>query len=325
MSGKPGVFFLPLFLLATICPACGVSPDLQVPQGPAALARTVDVDAPNGVCRAGAQMIPHIGCVDDELSFSKEAVDACRSTGEPECSTRCQNGDAPSCTALALVHAFGLEATSNTTYAAHLLDMSCAAGDGAACNNLGVMHAKGLGFPIEVERAETLYAVACDHGSIAGCANLARARTWGEEPPATVLQALQTVDRACDSSSDAKACGALGVMRARGSGVPRDEHLAAKLYEKACEAGDVASCDRLGKAYLDGDGVAADDVTALQYFRRGCDRGQAEACTNLATMYCMGRGVPRDATRSTSLLRQSCEAGDRAACRAKSCSGWAPM
>ena len=174
-------------------------------------------------------------------------------------------------------------------------------------------------------RAETLYGVACDHGNIEGCANLARARTWGSDPPTRVQQALQTVDRACNSASDAHACGALGLLRARGAGVPRDEHLAAKLYEKACDAGDVGSCDRLGKAYLDGDGVVADDVTALQFFRRGCDRAQAAACTDLANMYCMGRGVPRDATRSTALLRQSCEAGDKAACRAKSCAGWAPM
>jgi TPR repeat protein len=322
MSAKAGILFI---LFAAICPACGVSPDLQAPQGPAEVARSVDVDAPNGVCRAGAQMIPHIGCVDDELSFSKEALDGCRSTGESECSARCQGGDAPSCTALALVHAFGLETTSNTAYAAHLLDVSCAAGDGAACNDLGVLHGKGLGFPVDVERAETLYGIACEHGNVVGCANLAGARTWGDELPAPVQQALQTVDRACQSASDGRACGALGLLRARGSGVPRDEHLAAKLYEKACDAGDVGSCDRLGKAYLDGDGVVADDVTALQFFRRGCDRAQAEACTDLANMYCMGRGVPRDAPRSTALLRQSCEAGDKVACRARSCSGWAPM
>jgi uncharacterized protein len=322
MHCKTGFFAL---ALAAICPACGISPDLQAPQGVAASVRAVDVDAPNGVCRSGAQMIPHIGCVDEELSFSKDAINACRSAGEPECSVRCQKGDAPSCTALALVHAFALEASANTNYAAHLLDGSCAAGDGAACNDLGVLHGKGLGFPVDKQRAETLYAVACDHGDVVGCSNLARARIWGEDLPPGVQQALNTVDRACDSASDSHACAALGLMRARGSGVPRDEQLAAKLFAKACDGGDVGSCDRLGKAYLVGDGVAINDVTAIQLFRRGCDDAHAEACTDLANMYCMGRGIPRDATRSTMLLRQTCEAGDPVACRAKACSGLAPM
>ncbi len=308
-----------VLVLAAFCPACGMSPDTPAPQTEASAARRVDVDAPNGVCRRGARMIEHFGCIDDELSFSVDAVDACRSAGEPECSQRCQNGDAPSCTALALVHAFALEASANTAYAARLLDRSCAAGDGAACNDLGVLHGKGLGFPVDVERAEVLYGVACEHGDVTGCANLTRARTWGEQPPTPVVQAVQTVVRACTSGGDPKACSALATMRARGSVLPRDEHLAADLYAKACNGGDVGSCDRLGKAYLSGEGVAADDVTAMQLFRRACDHAEADACTDLAEMYCMGRGIPRDRARSTALLRQTCEAGDASACRAKAC------
>jgi len=325
MPRKQGFLALPVALFAAFCPACGMSPDPQAPQGPAAAARAVDVDAPNGVCRAGAQMVAHIGCVDAELAFSSESLDACRSTGEPECSVRCQKGDAPSCTSLALVHAFGLETSTNTTYAAELLERSCAAGDGAACNDLGVLHGKGLGFPVDVERAETLYAVACDHGSVIGCANLAGARVWGAEPPATVMQALHTVENACNSGGEPHACTALGLMRARGSGIDRDEKVAASLFTKACESGDVVSCDRLGKAYLAGDGVTPNDITAIQLFRKACDHAQAEACTDLANMYCMGRGVPRDSTRSTALLQQTCEAGDTVACRTKTCGGSVPM
>lgn len=318
MSLKPSLF---LAAVATICPACGKSPDLSAPDTPASLARAVDVDAPNGVCRGGAQMVPHVGCVDEELSFSADAVGACRSTGEPECSTRCQQGDAPSCTALAIVHEFALETTPNMTYAARLLDKSCAGGDGAACNDLGVLYAKGLGFPVDVERAETLYAVACDRGDLGGCANLARARSWSGEPPENVAKAVHVVQRACTSSSDARACAAVAWMRARGSVLPRDEKMAADLFQHACDAGNVDSCDRLGKAYLRGDGVPPDDVTALQLFRRACDRASADACTDLANMYCMGRGIPRDPQRSTALMQQACDAGDDVACKSKACSG----
>jgi TPR repeat protein len=315
---------LAVFAVA-VCPACAESPNMAAPQTAAANARAVDVDAPNGMCRAGAQMLDHVGCIDEELSFSVDALDVCRSTGETECSTRCQQGDAPSCTSLALVHAFALETGPNTTYAARLLDHSCASGDGPACTDLGVLHAKGLGFPVDVERAETLYAVACDRGDIVGCADLTRARTWGADPPENVVRAAGVVENACLSTSDARACAALGSMRERGSAVPRDQALAASLFSRACQAGDVASCDELGRAYLAGNGVAPDDVTALQLFRRACDRARSDACTDLAEMYCMGRGVPRDAARSTILLRQACEAGDDAACHAKSCTGWAPL
>ena len=44
----------------------------------------------------------HIGCVDDEVSFSPDAVEACRSSGEAECRARCDKGDSGACTALAL-------------------------------------------------------------------------------------------------------------------------------------------------------------------------------------------------------------------------------
>jgi TPR repeat protein len=322
MLAKTGFLVL---LVAAVCPACGQTPDLSAPRDAASAARAVDVDAPNGVCRAGAKMVPHIGCVDEELSYSTDALDACRSSGEGECVTRCQKGDAPSCTALAMVHQFALETTPNTTYAAKLLDMSCATGDGAACNDLGVMHAKGLGFAVEVDKAEALYDVACDHGDVAGCANLTRARTWGDNPPENVAKAVLMVENACNSTSDPRACSALGALRARGSTMPRDEGAAAGFFSKACAAGDVGACDSLGKAYLAGDGVKPDDVTALQLFRKACDAARAEACTDLATMYCMGRGVPRDAQRSTALLRQTCEAGDTVACRTRSCNSAAPL
>jgi TPR repeat protein len=305
-----------------------MSPDIPAPES-AASSGGGDIDAPNGVCRAGAHRVEHLGCVDDELAFSTDALETCRSVGAPECDARCEGGDAPSCTALALVHELALEASPNTTYAARLLDKACAAGDGAGCNDLGVLHAKGLGFPVEIERAEILYGLACQHGSVVGCANLVTARTWGSDVvgegsdqttiPAGIAYAASVVERACTASHDARACAAVGVLRARGSVRERDEKLAATFFASACDAGDARACDELGRAYLRGGGVEADDVTALKLFRRACDEGRSDACTDLATMYCLGRGVPRDASRSASLFREACEAGDAAACRANAC------
>jgi TPR repeat protein len=306
-------------LVGPLCPACGQSPDLQAPRTASDIARSGETDAPNGVCRAGAQLVAHLGCVDDEVSLSPDAVEACRSGGETECEARCSQGETPACTALALVHQLALEATPNTAYAARLFDRACAAGDGAACNDLGVLHAKGLGFPAESERAETLYQRACDRGSIEGCANLAIARTWGAEAPDPVTHAASVAQNACVSSRNARACLVLGVLRSRGSAMTRDETEGAAYFERACELGEMAACARLGKAYLAGEGVSADDVTAMRLFRKACDVARADACTGLATMYCMGRGAPRDPARAGALFKQACAAGDGVACAAAAC------
>src|SRR5258708_3349985 len=196
-------------VVGLLCPACGQSPDRPAPQTAGDAAGRIDTDAPNGVCRVGAELVDHIGCVDEELAFSADALDRCRSAGEADCDARCQQGDPPACTALALVHELALETTPNRAYAARLLDRACAAGDGAACNDPGVLHAKGLGFPVEVERAETLYTVACDRGSVTGCANLAMSRAWGADAPAEIAHAASVVETACVSSRDAHACAAL--------------------------------------------------------------------------------------------------------------------
>jgi uncharacterized protein len=307
-------------LLGVLCPGCGQSPDLAAPRTEAEVSSRAAADAPNGVCPAGAQRIEHVGCVDEELAFSSDALDACRSSGAHECDERCRNGDAPSCTALALVNQLALETAPNTTYAARLFDKACAGGDGAACNDLGVLHGKGLGFPVDYDRAEALFAVACDRGSVVGCANLATSRTWGDSPPDAVGRAVLAVKDACVSAGQPRACAALGAMQAKGSAMPRDEKLAAGTLERACTGGDVAACEQLGKAYLQGDGVAPNDELAIQLFRRACDSARSDACTDLARMYCMGRGGPKDAERSAALFRQACDAGDEAACRANGCS-----
>jgi len=313
MSSRSRNALLLVALLGVVCPACGQSPILPAPRTEAEASGRAAADAPNGVCRAGTQRVEHVGCVDEELAFSADALASCRNSGTRECDELCQKGDTPACTSLALVHQLALETAPNTTYAARLFDKACAAGDGAACNDLGVLHGKGLGFPVDYDRAEALYTVACDRGSVMGCANLATSRTWGDHPPDAVGRAVLAVTDACVSAAQPRACAALGAMQAKGSAMPRDQKEAAATLDRGCTGGDASACEELGRAYLQGDGVAPSDDLAMRMFRK--------ACTDLATMYCMGRGMPRDVERSAVLFRQACDAGDEAACRAKGCSG----
>jgi TPR repeat protein len=319
MSARSRNALLVFALFGVVCPACAQSPDMPAPRTESEAVGRAVADAPNGVCHTGAQRVDKVGCVDEELAFSADALEACRNSGAHECDERCQNGDTPACTSLALVHQLALETAPNTTYAARLFDKACAAGDGAACNDLGVLHGKGLGFPVDYDRAEALYTVACDRGSVMGCANLAISRTWGDHPPDAVARAMLAVTDACVSAGQPRACAAFGAMQAKGMGVPRDEKGAAATLERGCEGGDASACEQAGKAYLRGEGVAPNDDRAMLLFRKACDAARADACTDLATMYCMGRGMPRDVDRSAALFRQACDAGDESACRAKGC------
>jgi TPR repeat protein len=313
-------------LVGASCPACGRNPERAAPNTSASSGqRSQDADAPNGVCPAGAQTVEHIGCVDERLAYSPDALDQCRSAGAADCDAACQRGDAPACTALGLVHLLALEASPNTAYAARFFDQACAQGDGAGCNDAGVLHLKAMGFPLDVERAETLFQLACEHGSVEGCVNLSTARPWGDRAPDNVSQAALAVQRACESASNARACAALGWMLERGSAFPRDERGGAQLYMRACFQGDEGACDNLGRVYLGGAGVKPDDARAFSLFREACNHARSDGCTDLAIMYCLGRGAPRDPVRSAALFRQACEAGDAAACRSKECSGWAPL
>jgi len=321
MSSRSRNASLLVALLGVVCPACAQSPIPPAPRTEAeALGRAV-ADAPNGVCRAGSQRVEHVGCVDEELAFSPDALASCRNSGARECDELCQKGDTPACTSLALVHQLALETAPNTTYAARLFDKACAAGDGAACNDLGVLHGKGIGFPVDYDRAEALYAVACDRGSVMGCANLATSRTWGDHPPDAVGRAVLAMTDACVSAAQPRACAALGAMQSKGSGMARDQKEGASTLERACTLGDPSACEQLGRAYLQGEGVAPNDDLAMKLFRKACDSARADACTDLATMYCMGRGAPRDVERSGVLFRQACDAGDEVACKSKGCSG----
>ncbi len=325
MRRESGALLLIASFLGVVCPACESGRDRGDPLPPAQAASAVDVDAPKGVCREGANMVEHVGCVDDAFAYSVDGVESCREAGLTQCEDACQKGDPSACSSAAILHLLAIETTPNTAYAASFFEKACVAGDGAGCNNLGVLHGKGIGFPVDVDRSETLYAVSCEHGSVVGCANLAMGRAWSSDPPENVKYAASVVQRACMSSADARACSAFGWRLERGSVLARDERQAVELYQKACQGGEPSACERLGKLYLEGTGVAADDVTALNLFRKACNEARSDACTDLATMYCMGRGIPRDPPRSTALLQQACHAGDRAACRSKECNPLLPL
>ena len=83
----------------------------------------------------------------------------------------------------------------------------------------------------------------------------------------------------------------LGVMYARGQGVPQDQLEAVKWYRKAAEQGHADAQFNLAVMYAKGRGVARDDAAAVAWYRKAAEQGNTYAQTNLANMYRRGQGV----------------------------------
>ncbi len=86
----------------------------------------------------------------------------------------------------------------------------------------------------------------------------------------------------------------LGVMYAKGQGVPQDYAEAARWYRKAAEQGHAGAQNNLGLIYANGLGVPQDYAEAARWYRKAAEQGHAGAQNNLGLMYDKGQGVPQD-------------------------------
>ena len=76
----------------------------------------------------------------------------------------------------------------------------------------------------------------------------------------------------------------LGGMYSQGTGVPKDDSLAADWYRKAADAGNPSAIFDLGEMYEDGQGVAKDLARANQLYHKAAALGNEEAKKRLAQM-----------------------------------------
>ena len=104
---------------------------------------------------------------------------------------------------------------------------------------------------------------------------------------------LYTVRQAAEQG-DATAQFNLGVMYAKGEGVPQDDAAAVRWYRLAAEQGHASAQGTLGAMYAIGRGVPQDDVEAGLWYRLAAEQGHASAQGALGGMYMNGQGVPQD-------------------------------
>ncbi len=160
---------------------------------------------------------------------------------------------------------------------------------------------------------------ACDAGVALACAVAVR---WLDDPAHAHflkdplgLRARLEIERACLVGEPGEACYEAGRCFYFGrDSFPRDRVLAARAYERGCNAGDSRACNNLGDALAYGEGVERDVARSASMFERACHLGEELGCANLGHMFERGEGVVRDRARARDMFREACASGEIYGC-----------
>jgi TPR repeat protein len=119
--------------------------------------------------------------------------------------------------------------------------------------------------------------------------------------------------RSLADSGNVFAQGIIGVMYAKGQGVPQNDAEAVRWYRLAADQGNAAAQLALASMYAKGRGVQQSDADAVRWYRRAAEQGESWAQTNLGVMYAKGQGVPRDYISAYMWFDLAAAQGDQAA------------
>jgi hypothetical protein len=86
--------------------------------------------------------------------------------------------------------------------------------------------------------------------------------------------------------------------------------------KKNADAGDAEAQYNLGLMYAKGGGVPKDFTEAVKWYRKAADQGHADAQKSLGNMYYKGEGVPKDGVEASKWLRKAAVNKDAARQRA---------
>jgi tetratricopeptide (TPR) repeat protein len=152
----------------------------------------------------------------------------------------------------------------------------------------------------------------CERGSAKACSSLAKAYATGKGVPKDEAIAVRLYEQACQGK-DLLGCTILGSMVVSGQGVPASIERATTIWRHACDAGEPNACTMLGAMY-ELRRVPKDPATAAVYYQKGCNGGHGDGCTQLSKLYRGGVGVPQDAAKADELWQLGCKRGS-AACK----------
>lgn len=115
----------------------------------------------------------------------------------------------------------------------------------------------------------------------------------GQGVPKDYAEAAKWIQQAADKGH-AEAQATLGGMFEQGKGEPQNFAQAAVWYRKAAEQGCPIAMRNLGLMLIDGKGVPKNDAEAVTWFRQGAEQGEEGSQLMLAKAYQMGTAVARD-------------------------------
>jgi TPR repeat protein len=116
-------------------------------------------------------------------------------------------------------------------------------------------------------------------------------------------EAISAYRKAADRGSTT-AMVELGVLLATGSGVPKDQAEARKLFERAAAAGNPRGATNLAALAIDG-GAPSDPVMARALLSRAAGTNSAEAQYQLGLMIADGIGGPKDDAAARALFEKA--------------------
>jgi TPR repeat protein len=121
---------------------------------------------------------------------------------------------------------------------------------------------------------------------------------------------LEEATRAA-AQGDSNAEYALGVMYAKGQGVPSDIKKAVEWLNKAAAHGNKHAQFELGVIVYNGKLVEQDYARAFSLFSDAANQGVLDAQYNLGVMHKAGQGVPKDSKKAYELFLSAAEKGVR--------------
>jgi hypothetical protein len=205
-------------------------------------------------------------------------------------------GDAPAMTLIGELYNQGLGVRQDPVEAARWYQLAARAGDAHAMASLGLMSIDGRGVPKDPAAGRDWLERAAANGEPTAAYNLALI-LLSAGSGADMQRAADLLKIAADAEiGDAQ--HALGVLHARGQGVPKSAESAVKLFARAARNGSISGEVEYAIAAFNGEGVPRSEVAAARAFRRAAARGNAIAQNRLARLYVTGRGVPRNLTEA---------------------------
>jgi TPR repeat protein len=213
------------------------------------------------------------------------------------------HGSGDASVALSLLYKTGRGVAQDQTVAvALLLPHVAQANNPRAQYLLGLHLLEGAGVPQDRGMAESCLRKAALASYVPAMIALARFYEKGQETAHWWRAAADT------GNTDAQF--AVGVLYAKGDGVPERPDLAFEWFKKAAEKGHAAAQFNVGICLYQGThGISRDPERAAVWLLRAAEQGLAGAQIRLAQLYYNGEGVPKDIEKTTEWLKKAALTG----------------